>query len=100
MEKDGGRGKDQMGRGGTKPGRACIKEREKKKSVIEKGNKRRVRSSRGNVGVVSDSSFERGLLYKAQIIWKEARKGRLKKIKVTKENTTRLLSETKRVRVG
>lgn len=33
MAKDGGRGEDQMGMGGTEPGRASIKERGKKKCV-------------------------------------------------------------------
>lgn len=40
----------------------------------------------------------RGFCIKAQISWREARKGRFKKIKVKEENTRRRLSETNRVR--
>lgn len=61
MEKDGGREKDQMGRGGTEPRRAVIKTRGKKKcDKREKGNERGIKCWRERVGVVRDSGFERG----------------------------------------
>lgn len=66
MEKDGGREKDQMGRGGTEPRRAVIKTRGKKKcDKREKGNERGIKCWREREwGWYVIAALRGGFLYK------------------------------------